>query len=125
MTLPTVIPSCGLVINHPATSDPAVVQVRGTVPFGDALLAAHRDAGALNFTNSGVQALEPETGRDAVMSAALALDGPAFDLHCFRRYCHHSFNTALRHVVFVIALKLRLFHLIQNSQLITAASHIR
>lgn len=99
--------------------------MRGAVTFGDALLAAHRDTGALNFTNSRIQALEPEAGRDAIMTAALALDGPAFDLHGFRRYCHHSFNTALRDVVFVIALKFRLFHLIQTSQLITAASHIR
>lgn len=125
MTLPTVIPSWGLVIHNPATSDPAVVQMRGAVTFGNALLAAHRDAGSLYFTDSRIQALEPQTGCDSVVPAALALDGPTFDLHCLRRYCHHSFNTALRHVVFVIALKFRLFHLIQTSQLITAASHIR
>lgn len=55
MILPTRMLSCGLVINNPATSDPAVVQVRGAVPFGYALLAAHRDAGALYFTDGSVQ----------------------------------------------------------------------
>ena len=115
MTLPTVMPSCGLVIHHPATSDPAVVQVRGAVTFCYALLAAHRDAGAFHFTHRSIQTLEPEAGRNAVVPQALASNGPAFDLHSFRRYCHHSFNTALRDVVFVIALKLRLFHLIQTS----------
>ncbi|ELJ5832228.1 hypothetical protein RS421_000549 [Enterobacter kobei] len=96
-----------------------------SIPFGYALLAAHRDAGAFYFTDGSIQALEPQAGSDAVMPAALALNGATFDLHGFLRYCHHSFNTALRHVVFVIALKLRLFHLILTSQLITAASHIR
>lgn len=115
MTLPTVIPSCGLVIHHPATSDPAVVQVQFSITFCDALLAANRNTCTLNFTDGSVQALEPEAGCDSVVPSALALDGPAFDLHCFRRYCHHPFNTALRHVIFVIALKLCLFHLIQTS----------
>lgn len=97
--------SWGLVIHHPATSDPAVVQMRGAVTFSDALLAAHRDAGALNFTNSGVQTLEPQAGRDAIMTQTLASNGPAFDLHCFRGYCNNFFSSALRCFVHVIFFK--------------------
>jgi hypothetical protein len=79
--------------------------MRGAVPFGDALLSAHRDTGALNFTNSGIQALESETGCDSVVPASLALDSPAFDLHCFRGYSHNFFSSALRCFVHVIFFK--------------------
>jgi hypothetical protein len=39
----------------------------------DALLAAHRDAGALNFTYGSIHALKPEAGRDAVMTAVSSM----------------------------------------------------
>lgn len=102
MTLPTVIPSCGLVINHPTASDPAVFPLAGVITPGDALLAAYRDTGPLNLTAGNIHALEPEAGGDAVMAALLALNGALLDLHRFRCDRDNLSIAALRNFIHVV-----------------------